>query len=506
MKPHQKYKPLAKISIARPYIKRESFQVHQQILDNYIFSTNKAIEQHNQKFPGRKRQKLTEAHRSLLQQIYFEAVSQFELRLSLFESTELSPLPIKAGDPVMVNTNNKDLAYRLSRSTPRAASTIYRRLERLKECGAILSKINHGVQANYDLYINPDLILLWDAANPAYHPTSKFLKGGNTARYLKDKSNCKPSKVSVSFRKNKKTIPVNSEGVDNSSSDRPTPGNEMPDSKTEKKTLLETPEVDPTAAADLPSYSSQRDEAQNFDNQGARRDYVNQTTDNARKRSTLAAEYLYKYAVWLLWQGNPEKDNQHLPQHLKTRYGGKLWNDRKIHRPEEQQTIEYLATNYFCHDTSPGALQLQIENLQHRLRMVSGYLRRKEYYLNGQWFVSPSMFFDKSNPNGMSGTFKWVNQKRMWQERKKRLADGRKRLLQCVENYLQNPTIENYSRQLSSVRRSIPFLEAEFIQRITNRPMGEASEKGGSNQGFLSMLDEIHTLRKTNQPFIIVNA
>ncbi|RCW29685.1 hypothetical protein [Marinilabilia salmonicolor] len=502
----QKYKPLAKKSIAKPYIKRESFQIHQQILDNFIFHSNREIDEHNRNFPETRRQKLTEAHRSLLQQLYFEAVSQFELKLSLFENTELSPLAVTIGNPVRINTNNKDLAYRLSRSTPRAASTIYRRLERLKECGAITSKITHGVQANYDVYVNPELILLWDAEDPDYFPTSKFLKGGNSALYLKDKAKCKPSKLSVSFRKNKKIIPVNSQSVDNSNESGFATGNEMPDSKTDKKTLLETPEVvlpaDPALSAGFP----ERAAVQNFDKPGGGRDYVNQSESNARKRSLLAAEYLYKYAVWLLWNADPNQDNQLLPEHLKTLYGGQLWNGRRIHRPEEKQTIEYLAANFFCHDTSPKALELQIENLRNRLVMASGYLRKKEYYLTGQWFVSPSMFFHKDNPNGLVGTFKWVTQKKEWQDRKAKQKSDRKKLLQCVEDYLQNPTIENYTRQLNSVRRSIPYMETEFIQRVSSCPMGATPAKEKSDERFLSMLDEIKQLRNTKQPFVIVNA
>jgi hypothetical protein len=502
----QKYKPLARKSIVRPYIKRESFQLHQQILDNFIFYTNRKIDEQNRNFPEARRKKLTEAHRSLLQQLYFEAVSQFELKLSLFENTELSPLPVPVGSPVRINTNNKDLAYRLSRSTPRAASTVYRRLERLKECGAIVSKITHGVKANYDLYINPELILLWDAEDPDYSPTSKFLKGQKSALYLKEKAKCKPSKVSVSFRKNKKIMPVNSPGVDNPELSLSEKANEMRDLINPKKTLLKTPEVGQSAGPERSECSLEGAAVQNFDEPGGARDYVNQGESNARKRSLLAAEYLYKYAVWLLWNADPQQDNLLLPDHLKTLYGGQLWNGRKIHRPEEKQTIEYLAANYFCHDTSPKALEAQLENLRNRLLMASGYLRKKEYYLTGQWFVSPSMFFHKDNPNGLMGTFRWITQKKMWQDRKTKQKTDRKKLLQCVDDYLQKPTIENYTRQLSSVRRCIPYLETEFIQRVSSCPMGtkRTAEKG--NEHFLSMLEEIRQLRSTNQPFVLVNA
>jgi len=506
----QKYGTRSKKSIARPFIRRDSFQLHQRILDNFIHIENKKIDAHNAVNPSEKRQKLTEAHRSLLQALYFEAVSQYEMRLELFSNTELAPLPFKLGDPVCVNTNNKDLAYRLSRSNPRVASTIYRRLNRIRECGGITGKINHGTQANYDLYINPDLFLLWDAEDENYHPSSKFLNGNNSESYLPQRAKCKPSKDSISFGKNKKTIAVDSSVPVNKSAEpnETAAQGKMRDLHDAGKTEgRKTPRAGECASTEESAEEKTEERPEGKDTQagGARRGGVDLGVENAQKRAFVAAKFLYKYAVWMLWSADAEADNTGLAPHLRTRYGGKLWNGKAIHLPEEQQAIRYLAAHYFANDTSPIGLERQIQNMQNRIRMASEYLGRQDYYKNGQWFVTPTQFFDQNNRNGFIGTYKWLSMAKEWKERKTKLADSRKRMLKHLERYLSEPSFENYNRQLNSVRRAVPQLEAEFIQRATATSLGKTAGKNKSNDGFQELLSQVRECRLSHQPFIITN-
>jgi hypothetical protein len=507
MKAQQKYQLLTKKSIERPYIRRDSFQLHQIILDNFIHKANKEVEAHNQEHPEARRYPLTEAHRSLMEEIYFEAVSQYEMRLSLFENTDLAPLPLVLGHPVRVNTNNKDLAYRLSRSAPRAASTIYRRLERIRECGGIVGKLNHGTKANYDLYINPELILLWDANDADYHPSSVFLKGGDSAVYLPRHAKCKPSKGSISYGKNKKTIAVHSSVVDNSTVKNLTSSeHEKMLSPDGVKTFLKTPEAVATPASPAGSFSeTEEDRAEKDTQAGGAKNPLPFGDESAQKRAFTAAEYLYKYAVWLLWGAEPDKDNTNLPHHLRTLYGGNLWDGQKIHRPEEVRAITYLATRYFCHDTSPVALERQVENMQHRLRLSLQYLQKQNYYRNGQWYVTPTQFFDQDNKKGFVGTYRWISQAQEWKERKQKQSSYRKRMLNHLERYLQNPTLEEYTRQLSAIKKAVPHLEAEFIQRATNAPMGKPIGKKQAGDGFQEILRQMRECRLSKQPFVLVN-
>jgi hypothetical protein len=507
----QSYERQNKKSIARPFIRRDCFMLHQSILDNFITVTNREIKAHNDAHPEAKRQKLTEAHRALMQQVYFEAVDQYAMQLELFANSDIAPDALPIGNPVRVNTNNKDLAYRLSRSAMRTESTIYRRLQRLKECGAIVSKLNHGTTANYDLYINPDLILLWDAEDENYHPTSKFLKGGESAAYIDKHAKRKPSKEYIPFRKNKKTIAVTSpETVENPL--QPLTGAEqikmcaLP--PVDRATVFErTPEARVGTVDESRANGEAKREAREKDTQagGAATNYVNQTAQNAQNRSVIAAEYLYKYAVWLLWGADADADNQLLPHHLRTTYGGKLWDGKKIHRPEELQTIRYLAAQYFSSDTSPVGLERQLQNMQNRLRIAADYLNRQPYYMQGQWFVTPSMFFDQNNRNGFVGTYKWITQAREWKERKTKQAGYRKRMLKHLEAYLAQPTVENFNRQLNAVRRAAPSLEAEFVQRVTNAPMGKATTKVKAGSAFQDMLKQVRECRLAKQEFQVVN-
>jgi DNA-binding FrmR family transcriptional regulator len=507
----QNYETQSKKSIARPFIRRDCFMLHQSILDNFIALANKEVKAHNNANPTAKRQKLTEAHRSLLQQIYFEAVDQYAMQLELFANSDIAPDALPIGNAVRVNTNNKDLAYRLSRSAPRVASTIFRRLERLKECGAIVSKLNHGTTANYDLYINPDLILLWDAEDENYNPTSKFLKGGESAPYLDKIAKRKPSKEYFPKGKNKRTIAVTStDNVDN-------PLQPLAGADRSKMCALppveramsseRTPEAIVHGVGEDGAKAEGKKEAREKDTQagGVAANYVNHETQNAHNLSLVAAEYLYKYAVWLLWGADADKDNQFLPSHLRTMYGGNLWEGKKIHRPEELFTIRYLAAQYFSSDTSPVGLERQVQNMQNRLRIAHDYLNRQPYYMTGQWFVTPSMFFDQNNRNGFVGTYKWVTQAREWKEQKAKRSDYRKRMLKHLEAYLANPSVENFTRQLSAVKKAAPTLEAEFVQRATNAPMGKAVTKTKAGDGFQNMLKQVRECRLAKQEFQIVN-
>jgi hypothetical protein len=509
MNARQSYKSLVKKSIAKPYIPKISFQLHQSILDNFIHTANKEIEHHNNLAPSNKRHKLTEAHRSLMQALYHEAVNQFNLRLSLFENTELSPLPHQIGYPIRINTNNKDLAFRLSRSNPRAPSTIYRRIKRLMECGAITGKLNHGVNANYDLFIHPELILLWDADDSDYIPESGFLKNRKAVIYDQEKANCKPSKVYVSFRKNKKIIDTHSPFVNNapSESGEVSENIELADFHSSRKTFLKTPEAGQLGLKK--GLWGKRTETPPEDTlPGGAGEFTsnNYAVDNAQKRALTAAEYIYKYSVWLLWNANPEEDNQYLPDHLRTLYGGKLWNDKKIHKPEEVQTIRYLANSYFCNDTSLSGLERQIENMQCRLKIAADYLNRQNYFREGKWFVSPSKFFAQDNKNGFIGTFKWVSQAKEWKDRKKKHESYRKGLLQCVNRFLTNPTLDEYTKQLNHIRRTIPHLEQEFAQRISKTPMGKPAKSKQSDSSFQNLLFQMRECRIKKQPFVIINS
>ncbi len=115
--------------------------------------------------------------------------------------------------------------------------------------------------------------------------------------------------------------------------------------------------------------------------------------------------------------------------------------------------------------------------MQNRILMASVFLGPQDYYKNGQWFVTPTMFFDQNNRNGFIGTYKWLSMAKEWKERKAKQTDYRKRMLKHLERYLSEPSFENYTRQLNAVRRAVPQLEAEFMQRFTASPMGKPTSK-----------------------------
>ena len=54
-------------------------------------------------------------------------------------------------------------------------STIHRYIVRMIKAGVIKEKVYHGNQNDFELFINPELLLIADLDNPDYIPTSPVI-------------------------------------------------------------------------------------------------------------------------------------------------------------------------------------------------------------------------------------------------------------------------------------------------------------------------------------------
>jgi hypothetical protein len=117
---------------------------------------------------------LKSAHRELWFDYIRTIKGEMSRNLLVFKDAPLL-LQIEALSPVILKTNRK----RSSSRTKKSEATIYRLTERLIDAGVILEKKNHGTQRDYELFLNPEMIPVWDYKNEDFDPLTYTLKNGS---------------------------------------------------------------------------------------------------------------------------------------------------------------------------------------------------------------------------------------------------------------------------------------------------------------------------------------
>ena len=85
---------------------------------------------------------------------------------------------LEDSEVIVLSTNREALSW-VENTLQINGNTVYRQLLRLIEAGVISKKVNHGSQMNFELFINPDFLLIRDLITPDYKPTSKYLDTKN---------------------------------------------------------------------------------------------------------------------------------------------------------------------------------------------------------------------------------------------------------------------------------------------------------------------------------------
>ena len=83
----------------------------------------------------------------------------YEHNKLFYDTPELRHLD--TGRPVILHTNRKALSW-VEKVVKINEHSAYRHITRLMEAGAITQKVNHGTQMNFELWINPDFLLITD--------------------------------------------------------------------------------------------------------------------------------------------------------------------------------------------------------------------------------------------------------------------------------------------------------------------------------------------------------
>lgn len=457
-------------SIQCPIIRQDFFIFNIRVVDNYIDMKNKEIEAFNEERTPeqKKKQPIRPSHRALFLTVLKEARKQLEFRAKMvLNSGTMLPCPVSANEPIKFSTNNRFLALATAPSCEHVKSTIYRQLTRLKEYGFFskvqtpdgrtLSSVFHGTKSDYDLFINPNLLIIFDAANSNYTPAIPSLLNKQSQKAFANKiAKCNVLDNDSSHREKNKiinpNITIQSDSVENQQ-------------QTENPVTI--PCLNPSQ--DNSQTPEKRGNGVSYSDgwPGGAANYVNKMWSPSQKRAFWAALEFYQYTLARLYDADPVADNRGLPLEHRTAFGGKLWNGRVVVMAEERRTLYYLMDNYFHQDRSYEGLTRQLVALKTRIEMAKMNLLKKSYYLNGEWFVSPLQYLRKDNQNGFRGTWDWMWKKQDFIIKQERAAKRKDKLNTRINIYIQNPTVDEHNKQLAYIRKNMPYAENEFIKRTT---------------------------------------
>ncbi len=341
------------------------------------------------------------------------------------------PKEAKPGDFPPLTTNNVQLA-KLTQSSSR---TIQRHLKQLLQAGILQEKNWKGRKANYELWINPLLLLTTAKTDPIQAQLELHLlfnqkteKEGVTNFKT---TNCPPSETGNIGNINNIVI-----GVDKSF---PEDRGSVPPLKTSHATQRRSPSFTVPLSTSYETRDTTRDTGENrpkkIEEAGENRQLrAGQNQElNAPKSSPERTASLSFY-VQLLWI---------LAKKL-------LYKDRFLTERQEHIALELLIQWY---EPVPDLYLSEVHQIYlERIGLVRKYLNK-----NPQRFVPlPYIYFDPQNADGFAGTKAWYykSQARKKEVRKNRILNNQ------VQRFLNN------SKQSSSTRKPPLLLYQECQKRV----------------------------------------
>lgn len=334
---------------------------------------------------------LKSAHREL----FFDLVRALK---GNFAQQELSQNDTyKYGMPLIVATNRKRLRSR----TLKSEATVYRLILRLIEAKILLKKINHGVRADFELYLNPDLIPISDLADNSFDAVG-YIFSNTQNQLIKEalRSKCTPCSKYKNFLNNK-IITKN-------------------DQEQEKVSPVET----------------------------CYKEHVDSTLDNSREDAILTSsvkneeELTYEQKLQLA----KEKDEQ-----MRRKYAvmfteeiiEQLFSDRVIY-PCERDKAYANAYRYFENYYSETPCMLALQEFRCRIDLVRRYLQRnKDFDFSNIW---PASYLDVENyRSGFVMTKQWLRKHKIY----KQLQQKQRKIK--TEHDILNYAITKYQKSKNKV-------------------------------------------------------
>jgi hypothetical protein len=441
--------------IQKPFLRTNGYHWAKQrtIIDNYWAHYNE----------GRPlREQLRSQHMHVFVRLVLMLEDELRKHNKLFADTpQLAALD--NNNWLLLQNRRKQLIGHINKQSK---TTIKRLIERLEEAGLVKTVNNEEFEALSgmpgkwnDLLINPELILIYDAQNFDFEPSSPWLTDTEKCGLQKKKH---PSCTTVSS---------------NSTLQESIKNEIMPVQNVEKGIshpvdgLLES-DGNITLPEATPNLNGNQGENQTKQAGGA------QKNTKKTQKTDLEPEQ----------QSNPGRENQGIPnpepskadilterRHLLSLelYNfmvQNLFKTHEIYPAEATRTVHYLGKTYFKPVTSDEQGDWLLKLYKWRVKQAASYIDRKNFDFSN---IYPYAYVNINNPKGFTATKAWYEKSVKDTQRKakarelhkKDLAD-KQTLHQAIDEYQQNPTLRTFNRITKRLNDSNPHLYEQFIDTV----------------------------------------
>ncbi len=360
-------------------------------------------------------------------------------RQSLVE-TEPSCLHLNTEEPYVLFTNSTSL----SRILKCSANTVRNRIAKLEKSGAIVSKTNHGRTKNYELLLNPELLLINDVDNPLLLSKSQYIEINANTHFISGKTqNLVQALKEINYKPNKI---MNVSGVEKSDTNESSTAQNLAN-----------------GLSNYLKYSRTSNRIKNKHHKLAQENLsIPNNLEEKRKKvpakkekspAEIRAEKLQAYknriATWLVAYAI-----------------GIIWKNKDIVEPEYIRTVHYIEQEYLKNANYQQCQEFQ-KQAKWRIDAVGRYIERKKYNMTQY----PFQYFHKTNrTSGFVITKKWYDDaKSYWaikQEQKTKRTDWHK-LQDAIRRYTKDRTMANFKKEEHYVKDNIPEYYNEFLQHFS---------------------------------------
>jgi hypothetical protein len=375
--------------------------------------------------------------------------------------------PIDPDNLPRLNINRAVFANLMQRDV----RTISAYIQKFIKLGIINKKISHGPTLNFDLYINPDFLVIFDKSNPDFTPKSKFLELADFQFFKKsNRKSFQQFHVKQETKLNNKIINVEqnnvfqqsckasqetfSKGI--SSADVSTRNNltrntreyEKSDSHKQEKSeenLTGREKISNLAAkkTQVPEGSFTQGASDVTQMQPGRQISFNKNLENLK---ILFSSWLLNIAITIIWRG------------------------KNIHPSQIDKAFNIIYTQYFTQANDPKTAEMLFYTYKQRVEMAARNIQRniKPENLN----IYPEHYFDVNNKKGFAQTAKWhknYTRYKQQEKHKKIIKSDTEKLSDQFKVFIMNPNMNQFNTSIAYIKKNIPHMENIFLETISEQ-------------------------------------
>lgn len=442
--------------IRYPFI---DFQVQSEFIQEFVDQYNAKIRvkrveaaMEGKNLNGEEFQLIKEVHVQLMKEIIRQTIGQ--MKDHNFALQTLGANWTDPKKPYSLFTNNERLAARLGIASD--GRTVRNQTLRLRTCGFISEKVNHGTRKDFELRISPEFLFIFDLSRPDYEPTSSLL--GNTEKRALPAPSRKKFPLSSIGDKRTFNNKVKSEGC--SQSTKPDQEHERIDLSLEGNEPLEK--------------NSQKQAKQECSIQEKFSDHPGIVNDRQRRIELEARARRCRQPINELDSYRAEQVEIFLSIAL-----FKLWNNRVIFEKEVEKTLDYLNSNYFKHCKTRKDINTQLAIMTQVVDEQRNWAAQRP----DRFTMLPMKFFQlerksTSDYSGYMGILKKIkeNQRKTGVSKQNRIAWNRSKIYNReLRAWLEKPSQDGYLKLEKKIRIQWPELLPDFLQVVKILSMNNQS-------------------------------